>query len=183
LVLVVVMFFVRLYLKHTERGRRAWARFVYAVPIIGTLIRSSRLAAFTDLLGILVDHGLPLPEAFGLAGAACSDPIMSAAAKDVQADLIMGMPLAEAYRNRKLVPELIAWMTAMGEQHGSLGPTLHHVAELYRRQTEMRANLLRSVLPPMIILFTAAIILILFVLGVALPLLRLFDGLSGAQKR
>jgi type II secretory pathway component PulF len=108
LVLIVVIFVVRLFLKHTDRGRRAWARFVYAVPVVGTLIRSSRLAAFTDLLGILVDHGLPLPEAFGLAGAACSDPIMSAAAKDVQADLSMGMPLAEAYRNRKLVPELIA---------------------------------------------------------------------------
>jgi type II secretory pathway component PulF len=181
-VLIVVGFFVRLYLKHTERGRRAWARFVYAVPIVGTLIRSSRLAAFTDLLGILVDHGLPLPEAFGLAGAACSDPLLSAAAKDVQNDLSQGVPLGEVYRNRKLVPELIAWMTAMGEQRGSLGTTLHHVAELYKRQTEMRANLLRSVLPPLIILFTAAIITTLFVLGVGLPLLRLFDALSGGVR-
>jgi type II secretory pathway component PulF len=181
--LIVVGFFVRLCLKHTERGRRAWARFVYAVPIVGTLIRSSRLAAFTDLLGILVDHGLPLPEAFGLAGAACSDPILSAAAKDVQADLSQGVPLGEVYRNRKLVPELIAWMTAMGEQRGSLGTTLHHVADLYKRQTEMRANLLRSVLPPLIILFTAAIIVTLFILGVAVPLMSLFDGLSGGSKK
>ncbi len=183
LVFIVLVFFVGLYLKHTDKGRRAWARFVYAMPIVGTLIRSSRLAAFTDLLGILVDHGLPLPEAFGLAGAACSDPIMSAAAKDVQADLSQGMPLGEIYRKRKLVPELIAWMTGMGEQRGSLGTTLHHVAELYKRQTEMRANLLRNVLPPLIIIFTAAIIVTLFVLGVFLPLLKLFDGLSGVSKK
>jgi len=181
LAIIVLVFLVGLFLKHSDRGRRAWARFVYAIPIVGTLIRSSRLAAFTDLLGILVDHGLPLPEAFGLAGAACSDPLMSAAAKDVQADLSRGMPLGEVYRKHKLVPELIAWMTAMGEQRGSLGTTLHHVADLYKRQTEMRANLLRSVLPPFILLVTAAIIVILFVLGVALPLLKLFDALSGAS--
>ncbi|HMF17092.1 MAG TPA: type II secretion system F family protein, partial [Gemmataceae bacterium] len=138
--------------------------------------------AFTDLLGILVDHGLPLPEAFGLAGAACSDPLLSAAAKDVQADLNRGIPLGEIYRNRKLVPELIAWMTALGEQRGSLGATLHHVAELYKRQTEMRANLLRSVLPPLIILFTAAIIVTLFILGVVLPMLSLFNALSGGLR-
>ena len=33
---------------------------------------SARLAAFTDLLGILVDHEVPLPEAFRLAGAKLS---------------------------------------------------------------------------------------------------------------
>ena len=181
-IIIVVGFFVRLYLKHTDRGRRAWARFVYGMPIVGTLIRSSRLAAFTDLLGILVDHGLPLPEAFGFAGAACSDPLLSAAAKDVQADLSRGIPLGEIYRNRKLVPELIAWMTTLGEQRGSLGETLHHVAGLYKRQTEMRANLLRSVLPPLIILFTAAIIVTLFILGVVLPMLSLFNALSGGLR-
>jgi type II secretory pathway component PulF len=179
--IIVVILLLRLYLKNTDRGRRAWARFVYALPIVGTLIRSSRLAAFTDLLGILVDHGMPLPEAFGLAGAACSDPIMSAAAKDVQADLNQGTPLGEIYRKRKLMPELIAWMTATGEQRGSLGTTLHHVAEMYKRQTEMRANLLRSVLPPMIILFTAAIIVTLFLLGIGMPLVELFKRLGGLK--
>jgi type II secretory pathway component PulF len=182
LAIFVVVLFVGLFLKNSERGRRAWARFVYAMPIVGTLIRSSRLAAFTDLLGILVDHGLPLPEAFGLAGAACSDPLMSAAAKDVQADLSQGIPLGEVYRKRKLVPELIAWMTAMGEQRGSLGTTLHHVADLYKRQTEMRANLLRNVLPPLIIIFTACIIVTLFVVAVAMPISHLLEGLSGAKK-
>src|SRR5260370_22290906 len=30
------------------------------LPLVGTLIRSARMAAFTDLLAILVDHALPL---------------------------------------------------------------------------------------------------------------------------
>src|SRR5207245_1643818 len=139
----------------TETGRRRWASWVYAVPIVGTLLRAARLAAFTELLAILIDYKLPLPRAFGLAGAASSDPIMAAAAQGVVHDLEQGTPLGKVMREREVVPELIAWMTAVGEQRGTLGKTLHHVSQLYRRTVEMRAALLRSVLPPFLLVVTA----------------------------
>jgi len=73
-ILEIILF--RLFVRNTETGRVAWARFVYSIPVVGTLIRAERLAAFSELLAILVDHGLPLPEAFRLAGDASSDPVM-----------------------------------------------------------------------------------------------------------
>ena len=72
---------LRFTLRLTERGRCAWARLVYAAPVIGTLIRAARMGAFTKLLAILVDHETPLPEAFRLAGQASSDPLMARAAR------------------------------------------------------------------------------------------------------
>src|SRR5438045_113259 len=44
----------------TDRGRVAWARVVYAVPAVGTLIRSARLAAFAELMAVLVEFEVPL---------------------------------------------------------------------------------------------------------------------------
>jgi type II secretory pathway component PulF len=169
----------RLGMGRTGKGRRAWTRFVYGVPLVGTLLRSARLAAFTDLLGILVDHGTPLPDAFVMAGESSSDPFMAEAAGRVREDLCQGQPLGEVLRRHQLVPELVAWMTAMAERHGNLGETLHHVAAMYRRQAEMRAALLRSVLPPFLIIVTAGILVTLFIIGVALPMVRLLEGLSG----
>src|SRR5205085_6807470 len=58
---------VWLALRFTPGGRLLWARFVYSVPLVGTLIRAARLAAFADLLGILVDQAVPLPESLSLA--------------------------------------------------------------------------------------------------------------------
>jgi type II secretory pathway component PulF len=169
-------------LRRTPGGRRHWARFVYALPIAGTLVRSARLAAFTDLLGILVDNGVPLPEAFRLAGAAASDPVTASAAEQVEADLRQGQPLGDVLRKRKLVPELISWMAGLGERRGTLGATLHQVAAIYRRQVETRAALLRTVLPPLVIIVTAGIIVGLFVLALMLPFFSLLEGLSGAKK-
>jgi type IV pilus assembly protein PilC len=176
---VLVLVLVYIALRATPAGRRAWARFVYRIPIIGTLIRAARLSAFADLLGVLVDHGLPLPEAFRLTGEATSDPLTAHAAHAVEEDLLLGRTLGEALVRHRVVPELIAWMTGFGERRGTLGATLHQVAAIYRRQVEMRAALLRSLLPGLMIIGTAVIILGLFILALLLPLFRLLEGLGG----
>jgi len=178
LVVVLGLVVCKVLLSFTEAGRRAWARFVYGIPILGTLIRATRLAAFTELLGILVDHELPMPEAFALAGAASSDPILSTAARQVQQDLSQGVPLGNVLRERRLVPELIAWMTAWGERRGALGKTLHEVAAMYRSQAEMRAAFLRQVLPPFTIIVSAGAITVLFIFCTMLPMVKLLEGLS-----
>ena len=169
---------VRAVLAGSERGRCYWARAVYALPVVGTLIRAARLAAFTDLLALLIDHGLPLPRAFQLAGQASSDPFLAAGARRAQQDLEAGLPLGPTLRQRLLVPELIAWMTAAGEQRGELGRTLHHVAEVYRRQVDRRAALLRTVLPPLLIIGTAGVLVGVFVIALMLPMFKLLEGLS-----
>jgi general secretion pathway protein F len=162
----------------TDRGRCLWARAIYSVPLVGTVIRAARLAAFTDLLAILVDHGLPLPRAFRLAGEASSDPFLVLGAQQAQQDLEAGLPLGPALRHRLLMPELIAWMAAVGERRGDLGKSLHHVADLYRREVERRAALLRTVLPPFLIVVSAGVLVCLFVFALILPMIQLLEGLS-----
>lgn len=164
---------------HTKgSGRLAWTRLGYAVPVVGTLVRSMRLAAFSELLAILVDQNVPLPEAFRLAGEASSDPFTLASSRQVQQDLAEGMPLWAVLRSRQLVPELIAWMTGLGERRGELGKAMHQVAQIYRRQVEVRAAILRSVLPPFLIVFTAGTLVGYFVLTVMLPMTKLIEALS-----
>ncbi len=165
-------------MRFTERGRYRWAEIVYSVPLAGTLIRSARLAAFTELLAILVDHALPLPEAFQLAGEASSDPVMAWQARDICRQLNEGRSLGETLHGRGLVPEWVAWMTGLGERRGTLGKTLHQVADLYRRQVEMRAALLRSVLPPIFIIVIAGFFVGFFVFAGMLPMLKLLEAFS-----
>jgi type II secretory pathway component PulF len=177
LAMIVAALVFRWVLRSTVMGRGQWGRLVYAIPLIGTLIRSARMASYTDLLAILVDHELPLPEAFRLAGAATTDPVMAASTRLIERDLAEGVALADALRNRGLVPEWVAWMTGLGERRGALGQTLHQVAETYRRQVEMRAALLRSVLPPFMIFGTAGLFTAFFVFGVMFPVFKLLEGL------
>lgn len=183
LMLAGLLILARLVLGTTAGGRRVWARWVYAIPIAGTLVRSARLAAFTDMLAILVEHGVPLPEAIRLAGAASPDPLTEATSRSVEQELRRGVPLAAALRQQRGMPEIVAWMAGLGERHGNLAATLRQVGALYRRQAEVRASLLRTVLPPLFIIVTAIVILALFYVAIFAPLLGLLEGLSGGGPR
>ena len=108
--------------RSSPRGRILWARFVYALPIAGTLVRSVRLAAFADLLGILVDQAVPLPEALKLAAEASSDPLLAEGSKSIETDIAQGVSLGVALKRQRLVPDLVIWMIGFGEKQGTLGP-------------------------------------------------------------
>ena len=151
---------------------------LYGVPLLGTLVRAARLAAFADLLAVLVEYELPLPEAFLLAGAASSDPVMAHDSREIHALLTEGATLSESLRGRGLLPEWVAWMAGVGQQRGTLAPSLRQIATLYRRQVEARAALLRTVFPAFMIIATAGLLVGVFAVSVMIPLVKLLEGLS-----
>jgi type II secretory pathway component PulF len=162
----------------TTRGRELWARLVYRVPLVGIVIRSARLAAFCDLLGMLVEYGVPLPTAFRLAGSASSDPIMAAKACDVEEQLNQGVPLAAAFVGRGLAPDWVVWLAAAGERRNELAVALREIATIYRRQVDTRSAILRSVLAPFVVITTAGAITVFFATIVMVPMISLLESLS-----
>ena len=176
-VLSLAFMLIRWRLKRSPDGRRIWAQGIYGLPIVGTLVRAARLAAFADLMALLIDHEVPLPEAFRLAGESSSEPLMAGAALQIHEGLNEGMQLSDVLRGRGLVPEWVCWMTGVGQKSGRLGATLHQIAEMYRRQVEMRAALLRSVLPPFMIICIAGVFVFLFVTALIMPQMKLMEGL------
>src|SRR5262249_7780644 len=120
-VVIIAVLLLRWLLGRTEGGRRFRAGIVYSIPVVGTLFRSARLAAFVEPLAIMVDHAVPLPEAIGLAGQATADPFLAGQARDVRTRLENGQPLGQALRGQGLLPEWVAWMTLAGERRGALG--------------------------------------------------------------
>jgi type II secretory pathway component PulF len=178
LALAAVVLLTRLMLGMTPRGREMWARLVYSLPVVGTLIRSARLAAFAELLSVLVDYEMPLPEAFRMAGEASSDPLMAVRSQSIYERLNQGVPLTTALRGQGLLPEWVAWMAGVGEQRGGLAQSLRQIASVYRRQVDSRAALLRSILPAFMIVMTAGVLVGVFAVSVMLPMVKLLEGLS-----
>jgi general secretion pathway protein F len=183
LVLIIAFLVARWLFNASPAGRATWARLIYALPLVGTLIRSARLAAFTDLLAILVEQAVPLPEALRLAAAASSDPILAAGCLRIEEGLRQGQPLGAALHQQRLVPELVVWMIGFGEKQGTLGAALRQAAEVYRRRAEDRATLLRTILPPFLILCLAGTLGLLFIFGLMQPMMSLMEGLSGGGKK
>lgn len=181
-VLLLAILTERWWLRSSRLGRRIWTRVVYSLPGFGTVVRAAQLSAFTELLGILIDQSVPLPEALGLAGETSSDPYVSEGAKQMEKELRQGMPFAAALKQQRWVPDLVVWMIGFGERQGKLAESLRQVAEMYRRQADARATFLRTVMPPLLVLIVAAVLAFMFIFGLLGPMLNLLDGLSGGGK-
>ncbi len=169
---------LRLVFNATEAGRCNWTRLIYSLPVFGILIRSARLAAFTDLLAILVENQMPLPEAFELAAQAGSDPILKAGGIQIAEKLRQGSSLAQALKEFKILPEVVSWMAGMGELNGNLSQTLKQAAQMYSRQVAVRSQMVQSIFPPLLVVLCAGFITSIFVFAVFLPLINLLQGLS-----
>lgn len=174
--LIAIIF--RFLLNATETGRCMWAKIIYSLPVFGVLIRSARLAAFTDLLAILVENQMPLPEAFELAADAGADPILKNGANKIAEKLCQGASLAMALKEFKILPEVVSWMAGMGELKGNLPQTLRQAAQMYSRQVAVRSSMVQSVFPPLLVVLCAGFITSVFVFAVFLPLINLLEGLS-----
>ena len=155
-ILVLAGLTERWWLRSTPLGRRIFTRVVYSLPGFGSVVRSAQLAAFTELLGILVDQAVPLPEAMALAGQTSSDPFLSEGTKQIENDLRQGMPFAAALKKQGWVPELVVWMIGFGERQGSLRAALQQISDMYRQAEH--GDVLTHVVPPLLIILVAGLL-------------------------
>jgi general secretion pathway protein F len=137
------------------------------------LRRCSGLAAFADLLALMLQHEVPLDRALRLAGEASGDAQLRVSARQ----------LADASRRGAVdsagtpagFPPLIGWLLASGNAQPALAASLRHTAEAYRRRAERLDDWLRLYLPIGLTLAIGGTVVVFYALSVFVPWYGLLD--------
>ena len=116
------------------------------VPGIGRVSRLFRLASFSDLLSLMVEHEVPLPEALRLAGKALGDPRLARSTSEL-ADSIECANRATPDRRRLGLPSFLHWILTSRPQAAGLARLLHHAGNIYRRRALDLAAWFKLVFP------------------------------------
>ncbi|MBL9123189.1 MAG: type II secretion system F family protein, partial [Planctomycetaceae bacterium] len=104
-----------------------------------------------QLLGLLVEQQLPLPQALRLTGAGLDDPSLRAAALQVAGEVERGASLSSAIASqRRFAPTLSPWLAA-SERASALAGGLKTAAELFQARVQSQIELLKIVLPPIML--------------------------------
>ncbi|MBS0266118.1 MAG: type II secretion system F family protein [Planctomycetes bacterium] len=116
-------------------------------PYVGTISLYFRHANFSDLLALLVEHQVPLPEGLRLVGGASADPRLEGASLEL-ADALERGQLLDAYWGRKAGwPPFLFWVLAAGQRQSELPRLLRHAAAIYRRQALTLSRWFRTIFP------------------------------------
>jgi general secretion pathway protein F len=161
------------------RPGRGWA-LLRIFPWMRQLLRQNEAANFADLLGLLVEHDVPYPEALVLAAEATGDRKVVALGRALAAAVQRGEPPAAAVAADRsgALPPLLTWLLATGHNQASLAASLRGLAAIYRKQAEHQAEKIRVFLPIVLLLAIGLSATLLFGLALFVPFTTLLKDLA-----
>lgn len=152
------------------------ARLLGWIPLAGSLLTNIRLATFCEVLRLLIEQQVPLPEALELAAQATGDPRYAHSAQEAAAQLRTG-----GDQNQHLLaafPPYLRWAVIAGRHRRSLATMLGHLADTYYERTRHKAQWLRTVFPGLVMMFVGGATVLTYALVVFLPFKGLIEQIS-----
>ncbi len=135
---VAAFYAARRYLR-TQEGRRAAHRAILALPFVGTLVRKTITARFARTLGLLLQNGVTLSPALGIARNTVTNLVMRDALDAIAVSVREGKGFAEPLARSRILPDLAAQLIKVGEETARLAEILAKVGDIY--DWEMRRSL------------------------------------------
>ena len=141
-------------------------RWIIGLPWFGTLVSGYLFSRFARTLAMMQVGGIPmipsLETTLGTVGNAyLADKIRTAIPR-----VAAGGSLADSLGRTGVVPSLMQELVAVGENSGSLGEMLGHVADMYDAEMDMRLTALAAAIEPAIMmgmgLVVAAIVVTMY---------------------
>lgn len=155
------------YLK-TEEGSREWDVVLLKLPVVGDLARSIYITRLAENLGSLLNGGIPVVRALtivsSIVGNSVFEKIILSAADEVRS----GGTMSTVFLRSREIPPMVAQMTRIGEETGSLSGVLGSTAKFYNQEVETTTKNLTTLIEPILIVFLGIGVGILTV-GVLLP--------------
>jgi type IV pilus assembly protein PilC len=133
-------------------------KFAYAVdaamlkiPIIGIIVYNSIIARFARTLSTTFSAGVPIVDALESVAGAAGNRLYADAIMKIRDEVMTGIQLQQAIKNRGMFPTLLQQMTAIGEESGALDEMLEKAATHYEEAVDNSVDNLTSLLEPLII--------------------------------
>lgn len=135
----------------TERGRYSRDRLLLAIPIVGTTIQFALVERFCRILASMVNAGVALPEALGVATESLRNRLYISALSGVNEAMLEGQGIATPLAKTGLFPATAVQMLRVGEETGTLDAQLEVTAQYYETELDYKIRRLTALFEPMVI--------------------------------
>lgn len=142
----------------TEKGRLFFDRWKLKLPLLGPVFKKVVISRFSRTLGTLMQGGLPVLEALGIAINTMGNSFILKDVQPIIDGVKRGRGLAQPLKEAGFFPSLAVHMIKIGEETGRLEEMLLKLADKYDREVAVAIKRLLALLEPSIILLMAVIV-------------------------
>ena len=141
-----------------EEGRVAFDRFKLRIPYGRMLWRESAASLFSRTLGLLLEAGISLLSAVGIASQAVPNHALAQDLKGLPDSIKNGQSLTDSLASTQVLPGLALDMVRIGETSANLQGMLADVADYYDERVRARIDTLVSLIEPLVIIFMGVVV-------------------------
>ena len=174
LVIVVSVIAGIKYYTRTPEGGYNFDALLLNLPKIGSMLRSTAVSRFAQMLNVLVSSGVQVVDALAIAGETVDNKVYEKDLKKARKDVLGGTPMSVALQS-KYMPDMAVSLISIGERTGALSEMLEGVADYFTSDMDDKIDGLTSAIEPIMTLIITMFVG-MFVLAVFLPLI---EGVTG----
>ena len=158
----------------TPKGGYNFDALMLNLPKIGSMLRSTAVSRFAQMLNVLTSSGVQVVDALAIAGETVDNNVYEKDLKKARKDVLGGTPMSVALQS-KYMPAMAVSLIAIGEKTGALSEMLEGVADYFTSDMDDKIDGLTSAIEPIMTLIITLFVG-MFVLAVFLPMI---EGVTG----
>ena len=170
--LIVAVLVVRYY--NTPIGRRQIDGILLKVPLFGDLIQKTVSAQFCRTMSSLSKAGVPILMSLEILVDTAGNAVVSDAISNTRNDISEGVPMSTALGLKRVFPDMMISMLAIGEETGEMDAMLSKVADFYEDEVTNTVKSLTSLIEPVMIVMVGVIVGSIL-LAMYLPMFSVFE--------
>ena len=168
LILGSVTAFIMLLFKW-QPSKRKIDEYILKIPVLSDLIQFANFSNFIAVLQVAYDAGVPIIECLYLSNLTLTNYILKTRIDTATGKVQQGQHLSSALRSTRVMPKMILFMIATGEQSGRLGDMLLQATNFIDKKLDNIIDIMTKMIEPIMLIVIGGIVLIL-ALALYLPL-------------
>ncbi len=154
-----------------EPAKRVFDKFVLKIPLISNLVMYSNYSNFMSVFSVSYDAGIPIVDCLHLAVTTLTNSVLRNKISSAIIKVQQGLQVSQALRSTKIMPKMLLFMVATGEQSGRLGDMLEKAVNFLDKTLDGIIDTITKMIEPVMLIVIGSIVLVM-ALALYLPLFQ-----------
>lgn len=140
----------------TEVGQLKVDRFIFNLPLFGSLKKGVALTEFSRTLSLLIGTGIPIIEALNIVSETVGSAVYQKGIEEAALEVERGLPIAVPISQNPDFPPIVSQMMKVGEESGKMDEVLEKLGHYFESETEHLIKGLTTAIEPIIMIMLGA---------------------------
>ena len=146
-------------------------KLVLKIPLLNNLILYSNYSNFLSVLSVSYDAGIPIVDCLHLAVITLENSVLKTKIGGAIVKVQQGLQVSQALKSTKIMPRMLLFMIATGEQSGRLGDMLEKGVNFLDKTLDGIIDTMTKMIEPIMLVVIGSIVLVM-ALALYLPLFQ-----------